>query len=470
MSLKDIAIYWFRQDLRIADNPALQAASLHECIYCIYILDDMNVGDCAMGAASRLWLHHSLRSLNKSLNNKLSLYCGDAQQLLLTLATSLKAKAVYWNRCYEPWRIKRDKAIMQELKSSQIEVHSFNSALLWEPWQNLKKDGTPYRVFTPFYKRGCLQGPSPRVIAPEPDLSSLKKDKTGVSLNDLQLLPTLDWGEGVIKHWSIGEDAAEIRLHEFLQHGIDNYKNGRDYPSLHSVSRLSPYLHFGEISPHQVWHAASKKLKTKDVECFLSELGWREFSYSLIYHFPKLYKKNLLEKFDNFPWKKNKKYLQAWQQGQTGIPIVDAGMRELWQTGYIHNRVRMVVGSFLVKNLLLPWQQGAAWFWDCLVDADLASNSASWQWVAGCGADAAPYFRVFNPVTQGQRFDADGLYTKQYVPELKKMPAKYLFNPWQAPADVLSASGVELGVNYPYPIVDIADSRKTALAAYQTIK
>ena len=271
-------------------------------------------------------------------------------------------------------------------------------------------------------------------------------------------------------HWHIGEDHAQDRLQEFVDHGLKDYKEGRNFPAQQNVSRLSPHLHFGEISPNQAWYAAKQKGKGQNMDHFLSELGWREFSYSLLYHFPKLPRKNLQAKFDKFPWRNDKRLLRRWQQGQTGYPIVDAGMRELWQTGYMHNRVRMIVGSFLVKNLLLHWHHGERWFWDCLVDADLANNSASWQWIAGCGADAAPYFRIFNPVTQGQKFDAAGEYTRHFVPELKDLPDKFLFNPWQAPPGVLNEAGVTLGKTYPEPVVDLKLSRERALQAFASLK
>ena len=290
------------------------------------------------------------------------------------------------------------------------------------------------------------------------------------TLKELQLLPQQDWGQQLAKHHVIGEQGAQQRLKQFIKSGLVQYKEGRNFPAKPYVSQLSPHLHFGEISPHQVWHAIKQQDANSNVDHFLSELGWREFSYSLLYHNPKLPVKNLQTKFDRFPWKKNKTHLSCWQQGRTGYPIIDAGMRELWQTGIMHNRVRMIVASFLVKNLLIHWHEGEAWFWNCLVDADLASNSASWQWVAGCGADAAPYFRIFNPITQGQKFDPHGEYTKHYVPELKSMPIKYLFNPWEASTETLAQAKVTLGTTYPKPIVDVKSSREYALAAFASLK
>jgi deoxyribodipyrimidine photo-lyase len=286
-------------------------------------------------------------------------------------------------------------------------------------------------------------------------------------------MPSKRWYDGIAEAWKPGEAGALERLESFLDEGIRNYKEDRNRPDLENVSRLSPHLHFGEISPHQVWHAANSLKATggleNDIDHFLSELGWREFSYSLLYHWPALPHNNLQGKFDRFPWREDPASLRRWQRGQTGYPIVDAGMRELWQTGYMHNRVRMIVGSFLVKNLLLHWHQGEAWFWDTLVDADLANNSASWQWIAGCGADAAPYFRIFNPVTQGRKFDPNGVYVRRLVPEIAALPDKFLHSPWEAPAPVLAGVGIELGSDYPRPMVDLKASRERALEAFRSI-
>ncbi len=469
MSKKRV-LYWFRQDLRLSDNPALSAASQHGEVIPVYILDDIHAGNYKMGAASRWWLHHSLTSLNQALDQNLCCYQGDAELCLLDLIKRHKIDAVYWNRCYEPWRIERDQQIKSLLKEQGIDVHSDNGSLLWEPWQVLKKDGTPYKVFTPFYRRGCLNAMVPRPPLAEVRGMKLMRDKAALSINALNLLPTIDWAQGWQKYWQVGERGAQKRLATFLAEQVDHYQLGRNFPAQQHVSRLSPYLHFGEISPNQIWHAVKEKKPSDSTDTFLSELGWREFSYYLLYHFPMLPEKNLQKKFDAFSWKKSQATLKCWQRGETGYPIVDAGMRELWQTGYMHGRVRMIVGSFLVKNLLLHWHHGEEWFWDCLVDADLANNSASWQWVAGCGADAAPYFRIFNPITQGQKFDPEGEYTRYYVPELKHLPKKYLFNPWQAPSAVLEEAGVVLGKNYPKPIVDLKLSRERALEAFRQLK
>lgn len=470
-------LFWFRNDLRLSDNPGLYNAVKNGSVLPIYIIDTTVPDKYKPGAATNWWLHHSLASLNKNLDNKLCFYTGDPLAIIPYLINQHNITAVYWNRCYEPHRIKKDTELKKILVSNEIEVESYNGSLLWEPWRVLKSDGTPYKVFTPFYRKGCLASEQPRATYTKPRNLKLYKDvkskKYQRNLSELNLLPKINWDEEMASTWSIGEAAAHNALKKFLKSGISNYKEGRNFPAKKNVSRLSPHLHFGEISPNQVWYAALESELVKsdnNLDTFLSELGWREFSYYLLYHFPNLPQKNFQAKFDAFPWVKSTKLLKAWQKGQTGYPIVDAGMRELWRTGYMHNRVRMIVGSFLVKNLLLHWHHGEAWFWDCLVDADLASNSASWQWVAGSGADAAPYFRIFNPVTQGEKFDPDGGYTLKYVPELANLNKKYLYKPWDAPTEELERAGVVLGKDYPEPIIDLKESREKALAAFAKLK
>ncbi len=467
----NFVIHWFRQDLRITDNPSLSAAARQSTVLPIYILDDHNCGEYSLGAASRWWLHHSLIALNKSLKHNLYIYRGDPKKILIDLIRKHDVKAIYWNRCYEPWQLKRDKQIRNILNKEKISLEEFNGSLLWEPWDTLKADGTPYKVFTPYYKNACANGSPPRIPISKPlKITFSKSEKNNLTIDELGLLTKHQWHKKLHADWQPGELNAQNRLHDFINHKLTHYKTGRDFPALDSVSRLSAHLHFGEISPLQAWYGVKSVEASDGQEHFIRELAWREFSYHLLYYFPKLPKQNLQSKFDAFPWSDNKDYLLCWQKGQTGHPLVDAGMRQLWQTGYMHNRIRMVTGSFLVKNLLLHWHHGAQWFWDCLIDADLANNSASWQWIAGCGADAAPYFRVFNPSTQGQKFDPDGEYTRQFVPELAKLPNKYLFNPWEAPKDILQKAGVELGKNYPFPIVDLKLSRIRALDAYKTIR
>jgi len=468
-------ILWFRQDLRLTDNPALDAAVRHgRPILPVYILDDENAEEWRMGAASRWWLHHSLKALNTALQGNLLFLRGNAGTVLTQLARDLRATDVYWNRCYEPWRIARDTNIKAALQRESIAVRSFNGSLLFEPPNITKSDGTPYKVFTPFYRKGCLQnGIPPRQPLPAPRDIPLHKGHAGLALKELELMPSIHWYEEISQQWSPGENGAAARLGDFLSSGINHYDEGRNRPDQRYVSRLSPHLHFGEVSPNQVWFAAQEASPgaeaSPDVDRFLSELGWREFSHHLLYNEPTLATKNLQRKFDRFPWISDDIALRRWQRGETGYPIVDAGMRELWRTGYMHNRVRMIVGSFLVKNLLQHWHLGAKWFWDTLVDADLANNSASWQWIAGCGADAAPYFRIFNPVTQGKKFDPEGRYVRRYVPQLAAMPVKYIHNPWEAPPHVLDESGVKPGDNYPLPIVELKASRERALTAFKSL-
>jgi deoxyribodipyrimidine photo-lyase len=456
--------------LRLSDNPALTAASQKGNVFPIYILDDKNAHQYAMGAASRWWLHYSLMSLNASLNGMLSIYRGNPIDIFKDIISRYNIKAVQWNRCYEPWRINRDVKIKKYLKAIDVETESYNGSLLWEPWTIKKDDGSPYKVFTPFYRKGCLQKEAPREPLPTPENLLYQQDQqNSLSLDELKLLPNIRWDRQLEKYWKIGEKAGQVRLQKFIDVGLSKYKDGRNLPDKPYVSRLSPHLHFGEVSTNQLWYSIRSIPDNKHSEHFCSELGWREFSHNQLYHSPDLPKKNLQPKFDYFPWIEDEPALEAWQKGKTGVPLVDAGMRELWQTGYMHNRVRMIVGSFLVKNLRLHWHHGQRWFWDTLVDADLANNSASWQWISGCGADAAPYFRVFNPVIQGQKFDPNGTYVRRFIPEISNLPDKFLFNPWNAPEHILIEAGIELGTTYPKSIVDLKMSRNAALKAFQSL-
>ncbi len=474
MNKKTIIINWFRQDLRLEDNPSIDYLSkLNLPILNLFIFDDINCGDKKLGSASKYWLYYSLKNLNNLLDNKLSIFQGCALKVFKKLNTNYNIKSVTWNRCYEPWRIKRDIQIKSFLKMEKIEVQTFNASLLWEPWEILKNDGTPYKVFSPYYKKGCLNSTPPRIPIDQPKFDTYKVS-TSIELKELNLLGKNKWYKKFDNLWNISSLGAKEKIKEFLNNGIKNYREGRNYPAKKIVSRLSPFIHWGLVSPNTLWHSClnlkSDSNISDDTNHFMSELGWREFSYYLLYHFNHLPNTNLQSKFDSFPWITDDKKLKKWQSGLTGYPIIDAGMRELWKTGYMHNRVRMLVGSFLVKNLLIDWRRGEEWFWDCLLEADLASNSASWQWVAGTGADAAPYFRIFNPITQGEKFDKDGEYTRKFVPELKNLPSKYLFAPWYAPQEVLNDSEITLGENYPFPIIDIKESRMVALEAFSSIK
>lgn len=465
-----INIHWFRQDLRLADNPALVAAIKQGQVLAIYILDGSSAGQNAMGAASHWWLNHSLAALNQALNNKLNFYCGDARIILPELCKRLNVKNVHWNRCYEPWRISRDTWLKEHLSTLGITATSHNGSLLFEPWQITKKDGSHYQIFTPYYKTLSSLAVSNTPLATPNSDPHLIVDPKAKSLTELDLLPSVNWDEGLTTSWIPGEQHTHQRLQKFLATDLVDYKEGRDFPAKNSVSRLSASLHFGEISPLQIWHELKKPTNNNDIEHFKRELCWREFSYYLLFHLPHLPTDNLRPAFDTFEWVNNPKQIKQWQQGKTGYPLIDAGMRELWQTGYMHNRVRMITASFLVKNLLVDWRIGAAWFWDCLVDADLANNSASWQWVAGSGADAAPYFRIFNPTTQAKKFDPTGQYIKEFLPELQHLPIKYLFTPWEAPEQILADANIRLGDTYPNPIVDLKESRQKALDTYEKIK
>jgi deoxyribodipyrimidine photo-lyase len=466
------AIVWFRQDLRLSDNPALAAAVASDRpILALYILDE--AGDWRLGGASRWWLHHSLTALAGSLaalGATLTLRRGPARDVLAELVAETGAGAVFWNRVYDPAGIARDTAIKTALESGGVAAASFNGGLLFEPWTVKTGAGGPYKVFTAFW-RACLSGPDVPPPLPPPVRIAAAAARSD-DLADWSLRPTHpDWAGGLVEAWVPGEAGLQDRLQGFLEGPVADYGEGRDQPAKAGTSRLSPHLHFGEISPRQVWSATQALAgDTSGAAKFLSEIGWREFSHHLLFHLPHMAKANLRPAFDGFPWRRDDRELRAWQTGATGYPIVDAGMRQLWASGWMHNRVRMIAASFLVKDLLADWRVGADWFWDTLVDADLANNSAGWQWVAGSGADAAPYFRVFNPVLQGEKFDPQGDYVRRWVPELARLPPAWIHKPWQAPAAVLSAAGVSLGADYPRPIVDHGQARDRALAAFDAIK
>lgn len=469
----ETTIVWFRQDLRLKDNPALSFAAEHGNIIPLYIHDETCREANGIGGASKWWLHHSLLSLAENLQENLIITRGKPLQILQEVIRITGATRVVWNRCYEPYARERDSEIKHKLKESGIGVISFNGSLLWEPMTVLKKDQTPYKVFTPYYRKGCLAAQQPRYPLTRPTLVFAEHSHPVGDVSDLNLLPQIQWDSEFYQHWSPGEMGASDKLQAFIKAAAIDYQAQRNIPSKPGTSRLSAHLHFGEISPNQAWYAVLDAFggsEDNNIDTYLNELGWREFNYYLLYHWPNIDQCNFNSKFDAFPWRKDQESLHAWQKGETGIPIVDAGMRELWQTGYMHNRVRMVVASFLVKNLLIDWRAGAAWFSDCLVDADLASNSGGWQWAAGSGADAAPYFRVFNPILQGEKFDKHGDYVKQYCPELARLPDKYIHKPWEAPHNVLHNAGIVLGKDYPSPIVDLKSSRQRALDAYQQIK
>ncbi|MEJ0036220.1 MAG: deoxyribodipyrimidine photo-lyase [Gammaproteobacteria bacterium] len=456
-------IVWFRQDLRLADNPALDAAVKRgEPIIPLYIWAPGDDGDWPPGAASRWWLHHSLEALDESLRergSRLILAEGPASTVLAKLAGQTGATAAYWNRRYEPAAIACSATVKKSFASRGVQTASFNSTLLAEPWDILNLSGKPYRVYTPYMRRMVHDlDPSPVLRTPA-KLKSPSQWPQSASLPALNLIPRIEWCTGIADRWRPGEEGAQARLERFLANALAHYNQDRDKPAVDGTSGLSPHLHFGEIGPRQIWHALGAKGRNST---FLHELIWREFAYHLLYHFPETTTKPLRPEFAAFPWKKNPKQLKAWQRGHTGVPMVDAGMRELWTTGVMHNRVRMIVGSFLVKNLLQPWQEGARWFWDTLVDADLAANTLNWQWVAGSGADAAPYFRIFNPVTQGERFDPEGEYVRRWVPEVAGFANHAIHGPWRK-----SRRNLKPG---PEPLVDLAESREAALDAYADMR
>ncbi len=473
---KEKTLVWFRQDLRLKDNPALCDAAAKGDIIPLFILEDNKPESAQLGEASQWWLHHSLVSLNASLNGALVFRRGHALTIIQQLIKDCQITQVVWNRRYEPWQRQIDEEIKSTLIAQGIKAKSFQASLLWEPMSVLKKDQTPYKVFTPYYRKGCLTRTEPRFPLTPPKNLTIASDcpVNDVHVNDLSLLPKIHWYSTIEKQWHPGESGAADRLQSFIADAAKSYQSDRNLPAIKGTSLLSPHLHFGEISPNQVWYAIhgafNHAMAVKDLDVFLSEIGWREFSYYLLYHWPELPHKNFNTKFDRFQWRNDPEALTAWQQGLTGIPIVDAGMRELYQTGYMHNRVRMIVGSFLVKNLLIDWRLGERWFWDTLLDADMASNSASWQWIAGSGADAAPYFRIFNPILQGEKFDKHGEYVKRYCPELHKLPDKFIHKPWQAPIELLNDAEITLGVDYPQPIVDLKISRQRALDAFAQLK
>ena len=478
---KSPAIVWLRHDLRLADNPALhEACRRGSPVVPLFIRAADEEGAWPPGGASRWWLHQSLGRLAaefQKVGADLIIRHGAAIPQLLDVAKATGAQAVLWNRRYEPAGIALDRRAEQALLDAGLRVETFNGALLREPPGVLNKSGQPFQVFTPFW-RTCLATADPGEPLPAPrSLPPLPKDVASVPLAALELEPKLNWAGGLRSAWQPGTAGARAELDRFLDDGILTYAEGRNRPDLAGTSRLSPHLHFGEISPRQVWHAVRRSAEARSIPAtawrhwqFLTELGWREFAHHLLYHFPHTPEQPLRAQFTRFPWRKNAAWLRAWQRGRTGYPLVDAGLRELWATGWMHNRVRMVVASFLVKNLLITWQEGARWFWDTLVDADLANNTLGWQWTAGCGADAAPYFRIFNPVTQGEKFDPDAAYIRRWIPELARLPVPWIHKPWQAPPAVLAAAGVEFDRNYPRPIVGQMVSREVALEAYQKVK
>jgi deoxyribodipyrimidine photo-lyase len=466
-------IVWFRQDLRTRDNPALAAAASRGAVIPIFILDEFSSGlQWRLGGASRWWLHHSLAALRNDLG-QLAMFRGDSRDLLPAIIKKVGASAIYWNRCYESFAVARDRELKVSLQKLGVEVRSFNSSLLHEPWELATGSGSPFKVYTPYWRASLIKP----VMAPlrSPNLEVETCANLGERLEDWSLLPVKpNWALGWGTLWQPGEAGALYQFNEFVKNGLTKYRETRDRPDLQGTSRLSPHLHWGEISPRQIWARltleAEDPLKRDGADKFLSEIGWREYSHHLLYHFPTLPERNWRQNFDAYPWRETVSDLQAWQRGMTGYPLVDAGMRELWQTGWMHNRVRMITASFLVKHLRIDWRHGEAWFWDTLVDADLANNAAGWQWVAGSGADASPYFRMFNPITQGKKFDPDGDYVRRWCPELARLPNEFIHEPFKAKPETLAQAGITLGSTYPSPIVDHDQARRAALDGYAKVR
>ncbi|WP_213741937.1 deoxyribodipyrimidine photo-lyase [Bradyrhizobium sp. dw_411] len=474
-------IVWFRDDLRLSDHPALHAASkTGRPVICLYVLDEPSrvPNMRPLGGAVCWWLAQSLRALQERLATagaSLLLRRGPAAKIIAELARTTGADAVFWNEIAQAPELKIAGQVEAALKEIGVAAQSFPGDLLAAPASIRNKENRGLRVFTPFWRRVQALGDPPKPL-PAPKRLSPGPDVAGDALESWRLEPTKpDWAGGLRENWTPGELNAQRRLKEFLAGDVAGYASRRDRLDDTGTSRLSSHLRFGEISPRQVWYsahfaAAERPAHSADIDKFLSELGWRDFCRHLLFDVPDLATRNLQPSFDAFPWRHDDQALQAWQRGQTGYPVVDAGMRELWHTGVMHNRVRMVAASFLVKHLLIDWRAGEQWFWDTLVDADAGSNPANWQWVAGCGADAAPYFRVFNPILQGEKFDPDGAYVRRWVPELAALPANLIHQPWTAAPLELKGAGIDLGKTYPEPIVDHKIGRERALKAYAKVR
>jgi deoxyribodipyrimidine photo-lyase len=477
-------VVWFRDDQRLTDNPALShAASSGHPVVCVYVYDAKPKKGRPLGGAARWWLHESLRELAaglKALGADLVLLSGAEQDTIEAFASAVDAAEVCWNRRYSVAQRHTDASIKSALEAKGISVTSFNGHLMREPWKVLTRNGEPFQVFGAYWRAAreasSPQAPQPAPVALRPYALRDHEHAFAVDLLDLRLQPTTpDWVAGLRETWRCGENAAQQQLHRFLMHSFDGYATSRDALAHEGTSRLSPYLRFGNVSVRQVWYAAltaaqAESISGEHLRAFQDELGWREFSYYLLYHCPPLHEVNFRRQFDAMPWCADPQALRTWQRGKTGYPLVDAGMRELWSTGWMHNRARMIVASFLVKHLLIDWREGEAWFWDTLVDADEANNPASWQWVAGSGADAAPYFRIFNPVLQGQKFDPRGDYVRRWVRELGRMQGKAIHAPWLAPSLDLAAASIRLGETYPLPVVSHGEARIRALDAFGKLR
>ena len=479
MTKPKTAILWVRNDFRFDDNEALCQGTEYEQLLPVYVASESQT-PFNRGGASKWWLHHTIDAYKKrlrKLGSELLLVKGRPEEVLLQLAKDYNAEAILWNRSYNPYDADMVGKLIAKANKMQLETIGCKGSLLCEKEFLLKDDGTPYKVFTAFWRNFIKKYElkvldRPKKIPPLPP----KALEHSLSLEQLELLPTINWDAEFPEHWQVGEDRAQEKVRSFIEDGLSRYNDLRDQPNIDGTSKLSPHLHFGEIHPQRVLQMVVSKygpissLGDKNIIQYCKEILWREFSYHLLLHFPHTTKKPLNADFEKFPNQKDEDFFKAWAKGQTGYPIVDAGMRQLWRTGWMHNRVRMITASFLIKHLGISWQKGAAWFWDTLVDADLASNTQGWQWTAGCGADAAPYFRIFNPITQGEKFDPKGLYAAHWCPELSKLPPKWIYKPWEAPESELIKAGIELGETYPYPVVDHREAREKALENYEMVK
>ncbi|NTF41797.1 deoxyribodipyrimidine photo-lyase [Rhizobium rhizogenes] len=471
-------LLWFRKDLRLDDNHALQAAATsRRPIVPIYIQEPEAKGCGPLGAAQQWWLHHSLSTLEKSLHelgSRLVLRTGDALSVIQRLAKETGAEAIVWNRRYDPAGMAVDMDVKKSLRDAGFEANSFAGQLLHEPSRVRTGTGNPYKTYTPFWRALEQSGEPPFPIDSPETLEAPSRWPQSDSLGSWGLLPSKpNWASDFQEMWTPGEAAAREKLTDFIEASLDSYAIDRDFPDKPATSLLSPHLALGEISPARIWHATRglpKHIPTDNIVRFRKELAWREFCYHQLFHFPNLNSANWNDRYDDFPWRSDATLFDSWRRGQTGYPIVDAGMRQLWRHGWMHNRVRMIVASFLIKDLLIDWREGESWFRDTLVDADPAANAANWQWVAGSGADASPFFRIFNPVLQGEKFDADGGYIRTFVPELADLDSKYIHRPFEAPDDVLKRAGITLGQHYPRPIVDHAAARRRALEAHASLK
>lgn len=469
-------IVWYRRDLRVDDHAALAHAAERGRVVPVYVRDPGEGGDWAPGGASDWWRHQSLRTLGDKLaelGSALVLRRGDAAEEIERVAKAVGADRVAFTESIEPDAQERDDRVEHALGRAGIDAERFPANLIWPVGTVMTKGGDPYQVFSPFWKAGVRSGePDEPVSAPK----SLKGPETApesLDLDELGLLPEIDWAGGMRERWNPGEPGAWGALSAFIRDRLDDYHDARNRLDIPGWSAMSPHIHFGEVSVRRIWHTIAGGRdweKDKGREHYLREVGWREFAQHLLNHFPETTDKPLRDSFDDFPWSDNDDHLRAWQRGRTGYPVVDAAMRNLWAEGWMPNRARMIVASFLCKDLLIPWQRGAEWFWDTLVDADLGSNTLGWQWTAGCGADAAPYFRVFNPVSQGEKFDPDGDYVRRWVPELADLDKRVIHKPWDAGEIELSAAGVVLGEDYPERIVDHARAREKALEAFDKIR